>query len=251
MKLHTIIVEDVPKSQQTLLALLATYCPRVEVVGQAATVAEALAAIEALRPELVMLDVELRDGNAFQLLEQLPEMPFEVIFTTAYDQYAIKAFKFSALDYLLKPLSIKELTAAVDKAAERIQHQELRARCDVMLDNLRTPRQRLRNLAVPTLTGYEMVRISNVVRCEGDEGYTQLVLAEGRPITTTRRLKEWEELLDEHGFFRIHRSHLINLHYLRRYSRSDGGTVEMADGARLLVSRRRKDAFLQRLNQGG
>lgn len=249
MKLRTIIVEDIPKSQAALQQMLEMYCPRVQIIGLASSVGEAVELIKRTEPQLVMLDIELRQGNGFELLEKLNHIPFEVIFTTAYGHYALKAIKFSALDYLLKPISIKELIQAVDKAAERIQTQELRMRYDVMLENLREPRQRLQNLAVPTVNGYEMVQVETVTRCEGDEGYTQLMIQEGRPIMTTRRLKEWEELLDEHNFFRIHRSHLVNLSFVKRYARGSGGYVEMTDGTEILVSRRRKDAFLRRLAQ--
>jgi len=249
MKLQTIIVEDVLKSQQALQTMLETYCPRVEIIGAASTAQAAIDLIRREQPDLVMLDIELRLGNGFEVLENLPNFAFEVIFTTAYDRYALKAIKFSALDYLLKPISIKELIGAVDKAIQRRQDQQMRARYDMLMQNLRSPQERLRNLAVPTINGYEMVLLSDVMRCEGDEGYTQLMLQAGRSIMTTRRLKEWEELLEDQGFFRIHRSHLINLNFLKRYSRGSGGCVIMTDGTEILVSRRRKEAFLQRLGQ--
>jgi two-component system, LytTR family, response regulator len=249
MKLTTIIVEDVKRSQQTLQTMLEDYCPSVEVVGTAATPDEAIALIQKHRPQLVMLDVELRRGNGFDVLENLPDLFFEVIFTTADDRYAIRAIEFSALAYLVKPIAIKKLIAAVNKAHERGEDQQLKVRYELLLQNLKNPPDRLESLAVPTVNGYEMVSVKELIRCEGYEGYTKLILTTDRIITTTRRLKEWDEMLEDQNFFRIHRSHLINLNYLKRYARGSGGSVTMSDGTEIAVSRRRKDALLQRLNQ--
>lgn len=248
MKLRTYIVEDSARSQQTLQQMLTTYCPKVEVIGLASSVEQALQGIPTARPDLVMLDIELTPGNAFTLLEKLPSLDFEIIFTTAHDQYALKAIKFSAIDYLLKPINIQELIQAVSRAEEQRQRQQAQQRYDSLFNNLGNPRQKLTTLAVPIAEGFEVVQVSDIVRLEGEEGYTLLVLAPNRHLITTRRLKEWEAILEDQDFFRIHRSHLINFHHLKRYHRANGGYVEMADGAELDVSRRRRDAFVQCLS---
>ncbi|MEO0469896.1 MAG: LytTR family DNA-binding domain-containing protein [Bacteroidota bacterium] len=183
------------------------------------------------------------------LLEKFPDLPFEVIFTTAYDQYALRAIKFCALDYLLKPIQIEELIEAVRKAREQISSQKLSNGFQYLLENLRQPNTRKHKLALPTMEGFEFVSIDRIVRCQGDEGYTILIINDGSRIITTRRLRELEELLVDHDFFRIHRSHLINLSFLQKYHKGSGGYVIMSDGTNVDVSRRKKDEFIRRLDE--
>ncbi|MEM9984558.1 MAG: LytTR family DNA-binding domain-containing protein [Bacteroidota bacterium] len=250
MKIRTYIVEDSPRSQKTIIHLLETYCPQVEVLGAANSTLSAVEGIRKLRPHLVLLDVKLSPGDGFEVLQQLTPLDFEVIFTTAYDNHALKAFKFNALDYLLKPINIRELIEAVNKAETRLHQQADQRRYERLLETLEEAKSRLPQVPVPTMEGLEFIQVDEIIRLEGDEGYTQIYLNLQATLTTTRRLKEWEHELKGYNFFRIHRSHLINLNYLKRYHRGQGGYVEMTDGTVIDVPRRRKEEFMRRLSGG-
>ncbi len=250
MKIRTYIVEDSPRSQKTITHLLETYCPQVEILGAANSTLSAVEGIRKLRPKLVLLDVKLSPGDGFEVLQQLKPLDFEVIFTTAYDDHALKAFKYNALDYLLKPINIRELIEAVNKAETRLHQQADQRRYERLLETLEEAKSKPPQIPVPTMEGLEFIQVDDIIRLEGDEGYTQIYLNLPKPLTTTRRLKEWEHELRGYNFFRIHRSHLINLNYLKRYHRGQGGYVEMTDGTVIDVPRRRKEEFMRRLSGG-
>jgi len=251
--LKAIIVEDEKNSQELLKELVTEYCEGVEIADIAGNVAEALEALDTHKPDLVFLDIELPDGDGFQVLEQAPNKAFDVIFTTAYDQYAMKAFKFSATDYLLKPVDIDELEAAVKRVRDKHQAgkaepAEQSAKLEALVQNLRNMTQPLKRIVLPTSNGFTVVNPENIIRCESDRNYTFIFLTDGRKILVSRTIKEYDEMLSDHNFFRIHQSHLINLNFLKNYTRGRGGYVELTDGTVLDVSARRKSEFLKRMS---
>ncbi len=251
--ISALIVEDEANSQALLKDLIEQYCEGVSVIAIAGGVEEALKALKKEEPQLVFLDIELPDGDGFQVLEKAPDLNFEVIFTTAYNQYAMRAFKFSATDYLLKPIDIEELQDAVKRAVGKIgsdQPLDSASRIEALLQNMREPQPKLKRIVLPTSNGFTVVSPENIIRCESDRNYTFIFLKDGRKILVSRTIKEYEEMLENHEFFRIHQSHLINLRYLKNYTRGRGGYVELTDGSTLDVSARRKSEFLKRMAAG-
>jgi two-component system LytT family response regulator len=247
--LRALIVEDEPNSQELLKELVEQFCEEVKVVAIAGNVAQALAALKEHTPDLLFLDIELPDGDGFQVLEKAENTEFDVIFTTAYDQYAIRAFKFSATDYLLKPVDIEELQEAVNRVRENRKEagQPAGGQIESLLRNIRNIQQPFKRIVLPTSNGFTVVDPEDILRCESDRNYTFIFLTDGRRILVSRTIKEYEEMLEDHNFFRIHQSHLINLKYLKNYTRGRGGYVELTDGSVLDVSARRKADFLRRL----
>ncbi|MFK7973108.1 MAG: LytR/AlgR family response regulator transcription factor [Bacteroidia bacterium] len=248
--LKALIVEDEINSQELLKELIAEYTEGVEVVGTAQGVKEALEKIGELSPDLLLLDIELADGDGFQVLEQVEDPNFDVIFTTAYNQYAIKAFKFSATDYLLKPVDIEELQRAVARVVEKQQEgdQEVsKERLQALISNLRNSQKGFKRIVLPTTNGFTVVDPKDIIRCESDRNYTFIFLTDGRKILVSRTIKEYEEMLVDFNFFRVHQSHLINLAFLKNYIRGRGGQVELTDGTVVDVSARKKADFMRRL----
>ncbi|MEL6629992.1 MAG: LytTR family DNA-binding domain-containing protein [Bacteroidota bacterium] len=251
MTIKALIIEDEKNSQELLQGLIQDYCEGVAVIAIAGSVSEGLAAIKTHKPDLVFLDIELPDGDGFQVLEKTEEKNFDVIFTTAYDQYATKAFKFSATDYLLKPVDIDELEAAVNRVKEKKTNgtgEDQSAKLDALIQNLKNLQQPLKRIVLPTSNGFTVVNPEDIIRCESDRNYTFIFLMDGRKILVSRTIKEYDEMLSDHNFFRIHQSHLINLSYLKNYTRGRGGYVELNDGTVLDVSARRKSEFLKRMS---
>lgn len=249
--LKAIIVEDELNNQELLKSLLEDYCEGVEVITTARGVADAVKKIQAEEPDLLLLDIELLDGDGFQVLEQTENAGYEVIFTTAYDQYAVKAFKFSAADYLLKPIDPEELKSAVQRVQERKKQEQnnpSQAQLQALIQNIRLAQQPFKRIVLPTSNGFTVVDPVDIIRCESDRNYTFIFLKDGRKILVSRTIKEYEEMLEPYNFFRIHQSHLINLAYLKNYTRGRGGYVELSDGSKLDVAARKKTDFLKRLS---
>jgi len=248
-----LIVEDEKNSQALLKDLIEQYCQPLKVIAIAGSVKEALAKIEEKQPQIVFLDIELPDGDGFQILEQIEKPDFEVIFTTAYDQYAMRAFKFSATDYLLKPVDIEELQEAVNRAIKKVEDDsspDTTEQLATLLRNIREKPTQLKRIVLPTSNGFTVVNPVDILRCESDRNYTFIFLTDGRKILVSRTIKEYEDMLSDYDFFRIHQSHLINLKYLKNYTRGRGGYVELTDGTTLDVSARRKSEFLKRMAAG-
>lgn len=248
--LKAIIVEDELNSQELLKDIIDESCEGVQVVAMAQGVAEALEKIKAHKPDILLLDIELADGDGFQVLEQAEEIDFDVIFTTAYDQYAIKAFKFAATDYILKPVDFEELQEAIKRIVDKRSNPEQapsNEQIQALINNIRNIQQPFKRIVLPTSNGFTVVDPKDIIRCESDRNYTFIFLNDGRKILVSRTIKEYEEMLKDYNFFRIHQSHLINLAYLKNYTRGRGGYVELTNGATMDVSARRKSDFLKRL----
>jgi two-component system LytT family response regulator len=242
--LKAIIIDDEPDCCETLSMLLERYCPEVGVTAVCHSGAAALQAIPEQKPQLVFLDIEMPHMNGFQLLEQLPAIDFELIFTTSYDQYAIKAIRFSALDYLLKPVDREELRQAVQKVVKR-QQPPLPQQLEILLQKLHQPATS--KIAIPTMEGLQMIPVASIISCKSDSNYTTLYLKGKQKMTASRTLKEVEEMLEGLSFLRVHQSHLVNLDEVGKYVRGEGGYLVMSDGSAVDVARSRKDLLLQKL----
>lgn len=246
--LRAVIVEDELRSRETLLGLLKLYCKNLEVIGEAENVQEGLQLIQKSKPDVVFLDIQMPDGSGFKLLEQIENLNFDVIFTTAYDQFAIKAIRYSALDYLLKPIYPDDLVVAVNKAEKNKQIQKSNSNIKVLLDNINRPPAEPPKIILSTTEKINVVKVDEIVRCESDNYYTMFFFTNGKRLLVSKTLKEQEELLGEHNFIRPHKSHLINVKYIKSYLKTDGGVILMEDGSRVPVSRRKKEHIMEIIN---
>ncbi|MDL2256249.1 LytTR family DNA-binding domain-containing protein [Parabacteroides sp. OttesenSCG-928-K15] len=246
-KIYALIVDDEIGNRENLRRMLEEYCPQVILLDACASVAEARQVIQQKRPDLLFLDIRLTDGTGFTLLESLEVVPFEVIFVTAFDQYAIQAIRFSALDYLLKPIDIKELVRAVEKAARTIRLKEDNRR---MLNLIRNAHQLDKNkkIALSVAEKIEFVPVNQIIRCESESNYTTFYLQNGVRLIVSRTLKEYDELLTPYNFLRVHQSHLINPDAIQSFMKGDGGYIKMIDGSSVPISRQRRNRVMEILN---
>ena len=244
--IRTVLVDDESDNIRVLQKLLETYCPQVDVVGTAEGVEGALQLIRAVKPDLAFLDIEMIQGNAFDLLNQLMPLQFQVIFVTAFDAYAIRAFKYSAIDYLLKPVDVDDLCRAVEKAAAKLAQKDM-TQIRNLLENFGAAQLSQQKMAIPTLSGLSFVKISDIIRFEAQGHYTGIYLTSGEIVLTTRNIKDYEDLLPESIFYRVHHSHIINLQKIQKYQKGRGGYVVMEDGSSIEVASRRRQEFMQRL----
>ncbi|NML19708.1 response regulator transcription factor [Pseudoflavitalea sp. G-6-1-2] len=242
--IRSIIIDDEPNSVEALHEMLNRYCTNVQVMGTTDNIRTARDLINLHKPDLVFLDIEMPFGNAFELLNNFPAVTFEVVFVTAFDNYALNAIKFSALDYLLKPVNIKELQQAIKKAEEKIQAKNITSRIDNLLFNLKQPVNSSKRLALPTFEGLIFLDTDDFVRLEASNNYTFIFLKDKTKTVVSRPLKEFESLLDMTNFSRVHHSHIINHNFIKKYHRGRGGYVEMEDGSSIEVSTRKKEEFL-------
>ena len=245
-KLKAIIVDDEPDCCESLATLIERFCPEVTVSAVCGSGAEALSAIQEIKPKLLFLDIEMPYMNGFELLEKLPSIDFELVFTTGYDQYAIKAFRFSALDYLLKPIVREELQKAVSKALSRAQHQ-IPQQLEILLQKITHVNNPVQRIALPTMEGLQLVAVSDIICCRSDGNYTTFHLKQRQKITASRPLKEVEEMLADHAFLRVHHSHIVSLNEINKYVKGEGGYLVMSDGSTVDVSRSKKELLLKRL----
>jgi len=248
--IRAIIVDDEVHCQDTLNILINDFCPEIQVADRCISGEKALKSIETIKPDLVFLDIEMPLMNGFEFLDHFKQIPFSVIFTTGYDQYAIKAIRFSALDYLLKPIDSKELVASVHK----LQVQRFPPSVEqfhMLLDHFQHRNASFTKIAVPTAEGFELISADQLVNCEASENYTHLYLKNKTKITACRTLKDMEELLQDFGnFIRIHHSYIVNLNEVSKYIRGEGGYLVMSDGSTINVSRNRKELLLKKFQPG-
>ncbi len=242
--LTAIIIDDELKGRIALKQKLKDYCPEVQLVGEAANGEEGLHLIEKTKPQLVFLDIEMPRMNGFEMLHKLPDKNFHLIFTTAYDQYAIKAIKYAAFDYLLKPVDIEELQSAIKKAELQAEQNNTGQKLETLEHNLQD-RHHLNKIAIPTLDGLLFFNIDEIVHLEAQSNYTMIYFTNHPKLLASRTLKDFEELLQPAIFFRPHHSHIINLNYIKRYIKGNGGQIEMQNGHYVDVARRKKEEFLK------
>lgn len=244
-KLKAIIVEDEEASRETLKNYLEKYCPTVNLLAMAESVQQGKEAILKFNPDIVFLDIEMPYGNAFDLLDQLEEIDFEIVFVTAYSNYAIKALNMSAAYYILKPVDIDELIQAVDKITLNKADDNEAFHTKILLENIKRSHHQNQKIVLPQLNGFEVVEVKDIIRCEANDNFTQFYMTNGDKHLICRTLKFFEELLNELDFIRVHKSHLVNAQHIKQYIKGKGGQVKMADGKFVDVSSQKKDILLQ------
>ncbi|HRN71723.1 MAG TPA: LytTR family DNA-binding domain-containing protein [Ginsengibacter sp.] len=242
--LRAILIDDEENNLKSLNVKLRNHCPEIEVVALCAKAQDGLEQIELLHPDVVFLDIEMPIMNAFTLLRKLSWRNFELIFVTAYNHYAVQAIKFSALDYLVKPVEVKDLKIAVSRVLEKKMNSP-NQRLELLLENVLGQQKEMKKIAVSSSTGLQFLKIAHIVFLEAAGNYTQLVMADSKKFMTSRTLKEYEEMLPADTFIRIHNSHIINKNYIEKYVRGEGGQVILEGGAILDISKRKKSEFLR------
>lgn len=246
--IDAIIIDDEEHCIQRLTKLLNEHCADfVAVRAHCNTLQEGINRINEIKPTVVFLDVMLNNETAFDLLKQLPEINFEIIFITAHDKYAIEAFRFSALDYLLKPVDPDELVTAVNKLGKKISANETAQKLDTLFKNLSAQQHMQKRIAVAGVSGTDFIQIGDIMRCQSEGNYTIIFLKDNRKITVARTLKEFEDLLCEYDFFRVHNSHIVNLAFVKTYSKGKSGYLIMTDDTEIEVATRRREEFMKKI----
>ena len=240
--IRTLIVDDEENNRQRLQMVIREHFPNIAVIGEADGVATALTAIENLKPELVLLDIKMADGTAFDLLQQINPVFFKIIFVTAYEEYALKAFKFSALDYLLKPVTVDDLRDAFMKAENQIL-TDLKQQLSILHSNMQSTKNK--TLVLRTSEKIYLVETKDIIRCESDRNYTFFYVSDRRKYLVSQPMKEYEDILEEFGFLRIHKSHMVNISYIESFDKGEGGSIILKDRTELPVARRKKLELLE------
>lgn len=248
-KLRAIIIDDEKGGRETLANFLKLYCQDVELVGEADGVETGLSLIRGLKDplDIVFLDIQLKDGLSFQILDQLDNIDFEVVFATAYNQFAIKAFNYSAVGYLLKPIDPEEMKAAVERT-QNGRSPQMKKRLEVLSNHFNNPNT-FEKMSISAVDGIYFINIKDIMRCEGEDNYTHIFLIGGEKITVSKTIKEYEKLLTPVNFYRVHKSHVVNLNYITKFVKGEGGYLIMDDGKMIEVSRRRRAAFMEQLRK--
>ena len=247
-----VIIDDDINLRNGMKGLLKLYAPEINIIGEADNVKNGVTEILNKKPQVVFLDIQLTDGTGFDVLENITKaegkVNTNVVFITAHEKYAIKAFRFSALDFLLKPVDPDELQQVIAKIKNSLESKSSFSNIDLLLENISKKVDTFKRIALSTSDGIHLFEIGDIMRCESNDNYTKFFIKNQKPILISKTLKEYDELLSEHGFERIHQSHLINLAYLKAYIKSDGGYVLMQDGSQLPISQRKKERLKQLLN---
>jgi len=254
MIIRSVIIDDEARLRTSLKDLIGMFCTGISVVGEADDVQSGIDLIRSVEPDIVFLDIRLKKGTGFDIIEQLAQSKedefdtnFKIIFTTAYEQYALKAFKFSASDYLLKPIDPNELIATIEKVKKTIRIQSEETSFGVLIEHLKNKDSQPERIVLNTAEGVHVCRLDEIVRCESESNYTRFFLIKDKPILVSKTLKEYEKLLEECGFERVHKSHLINLNFLKHYSKTKD-QVLMTDGSTVPVAYRKRDQLLKRIH---
>jgi two-component system LytT family response regulator len=247
--MKALIIEDEQKSREMLSEILKKYYPQIAILGLAKNVAEAVELIEKTKPNLLFLDISMPDGTGFDVLEKTLGHHFDIIFTTATDKHALKAIKYSACDYLLKPIDLDELREAINRVEKKhaiaLPSME---NLQFLIQNLKRTDDNYNKISLPTGNAFEIIQIKDIIRCEADGSYTHFYLVGGKKLMVSASLKHYEDLLPEKDFIRIHHHNLVNMNHVIRFLKEDGGYAIMSDNSKLEISRRKKESFLERLN---
>ncbi len=244
--IRAIIIDDIEHARVTLKKDLDTYVKDIEVIGEANGVVEGAKLLRNLQPDILFLDIQMQDGSGFDLLDILPDFNFKIIFITASDAHAIKAFRYSAIDYLLKPVDPDELKAAIQKF--RSQHKDESVKYQLLREHLKNQHKPHTKLALNTQEKIHVVGISDIIRCESNGNYTEFFFKENRKLLVTRTMKDYEDLLSPQGFYRVHQSHLVNTAYIKEFIKGDDELL-MLDHTRIPVSTRRKAEVMKMLEE--
>ena len=243
-----LIIDDEKKCVSLLEKMIQQHFPDIQIAGTATQPEEGIRLIRQLEPDLVFIDIEMPKKNGFEVLEATRDIPYEIIFTTAYNQYAIKAIRYSVLDYLLKPIEAEELVLAIQRFKSRQRKNERSQQIDLLFNNLRQLTHPYQKISVSTTEGLIFLYIPDILYCEATGSYTTFYLKNKEKLVTSRTLKEFEELLHDHAFYRIHHSYLVNINEITRYIKGDGGSILMSNGIEVPVSKRKKEEFLKKLH---
>ena len=243
--MRAIIIDDEPSGRKAVRSFITKYTPHIEIIEEADNVKNGLFSILTHNPDVVFLDIRMPDGTGFDLLEKLPKIEFNLIFVTAYEQHAIKAFKYSAVDYLLKPLNPDDFIAAVSRLETNNKLDEIEQKVELLIKN----NDKVETIALPTTTGLKMIALSDIVRCESDNNYTYFHLVGAKKVLVSKTLKEYDAILSEEGFYRTHKTHLVNLKYIKDYVKGEGGYVVLSNGDHVDVSRRKKEGLIELLTK--
>jgi len=246
--MQTIIIDDEQGARENLKRYLKSLAPEIKVIAEGENVKKGIEVITSQSPELIFLDVEMPDGSGFDLLRKINQINFKIIFTTAHQKYAIDAFKFSAIDYLLKPIDPEDLQIAIQKANEEINKDLLQAKVNTLLNNLQNQKTEAKKIVLKDSSSIHIIQVTDILRLEASDNYTIFYLNNGQNIVISKTLKEYENLLEGSNFFRVHQSHLINLSALKRYDKKNGGLIIMNDESEIPIAKRRKEKFLKVLN---
>lgn len=247
-KLRTLIIDDEAPVRNLINGIIQQYCEQAEVIATADGVNSGLAAIKKHKPDLVLLDIKLNDGTAFDLLKQLEDIKFAIIFITAYEKYAVNAFRFSAVDYIMKPIHIDELINAIRKASEKTEQQVLSQKLKNFFDNMNNKPED-KKIVLKTSESIFIVKVADIIRCEADHNYTTFFLTNEKKVLVSKTLKDYDEMLYDYFFFRTHQSHLININHIVSFEKNDGGFLRMADGSSVPVSKRKREELLALFNR--
>ncbi len=242
--LRTIIIDDEAHIRKSLAQMLRDECDNVKLMDTAHSVKSGLEAINKHHPDLILLDIKMDDGTGFDLLKKLEPVNFKIIFITAYDQYALQAFKFSAIDYLLKPLDADDLVEAVNRTEKLIQ-KDFSTQLKVLDENLKTAENKDKKILLKTSDAVHLIRVRDISYCESDLSYTKFYLLDGQKIIISRTLREFEDMLKGFGFFRVHKSFLVNLFTITKFDKTDGGFLVMENNDRIPVASRKKDELME------
>ena len=245
--ISVLIVDDEFQSRKLITKMLSLFFPEISIISEAASVKEALLCMEHTKPELIFLDIQLQKENGFDLLNKITNYCFELIFITAYNEFAVKAFRYNALDYLMKPVDADEFREAVKKALNKIKESKKTSPVQLELLNqqLKQPQKLPDRIVIPSAEGYLVIPIDNISYCHANSNYTEFYFTDKTKVISSYNMGQYEDILNEHNFFRIHRSYIINLAHVRMYKKGEGGIVVMNDGKEIEVSRRNKEAFLR------
>jgi len=245
---RTLIIDDETHVREALKCLLKEYCPQVKIVGEASSVASGIKAIREKNPELVLLDIKMGDGTGFDLMDHFDNVNFKIIFITAFEQYAIRAFQFSAIDYILKPVNPEKLADAIQRASKMLQ-QIFNTQLDALRENMNPLNTKNKKIVIKTSDNIHLLNSNDIIHCDSDDCYTIINSVDEEKIIVSKVLKEYDELLSDFGFFRVHRSHLVNLQHIKRFEKQEGGYVVMSNNDKIPVSSRSRERLMKLFNK--
>ncbi len=240
-----VVIDDETRARETIIDILSLSKLDIEIVGQADSVSSGYKIMQQKHPDILLLDINLADGTGFDILKKLHPINFKIIFITAHEEYAVQAFKFSAIDYILKPIVAGELLDAVERAAKAIQQEDTELKLGALLSNL----DKIKKIVLKTAESIHIINIKNIIRCEADVNYTIFYLENSDKLMVSKTLKEYSELLEPAGFFRTHQSHLVNLDHVIRFDKTEGGHLVMADESIVPVSSRKRETLFKTFEQ--
>ncbi len=246
--LNVVIIDDENHIRDSLVKLLQKHCPQVDVIGTAYSVVSGISAINELHPDLVLLDIQMNDGTGFDLLQSFSTIDFKIIFITAFDQYALQAFRFSAVDYLLKPINYEHLIQAVERVA-LLTGEHFNILINALQENLKAFTRQDKKIILKTNDQIFLLELKNIISCESESCYTRVFTTDGERIMVAKTLKDYDELLSGCGFYRVHKSHLINLAHIKRFDKQDGGYIILTNDLKIPVASRKREEMLELLDK--